>query len=331
MKHTVTVLGEGAWGTAVALLLASKGHRVILWCHNEQNAKALATTRKNEIYFPEHKLGDLIEPTADMQHALSSRYIFEAIPVKYLRSVLQQARLHARTEHVWISLSKGIEQHTLLFPSQIIKELIPQLSAIAVVSGPSFAQEVAEQKITALTVAAQDCDVAIQIQKMVASSYIKPYTSTDMIGVQVGGALKNVISLGIGIAHGAKLSENSKAFLFTRGFREILLLTKLLGGRQETLMGLSGIGDLVMSAYGILGRNRACGELLGSGMSLAEVSKKYDVLPESINTVKSVYEMAQKYEAEMPVCTGIYRCVYERYSMQKLLNELMQSPLEQEC
>jgi glycerol-3-phosphate dehydrogenase (NAD(P)+) len=152
-----------------------------------------------------------------------------------------------------------------------------------------------------------------------------------MIGVQVGGALKNVIALGIGIAQGANLSENSKAFLFTRGFREMLLLTQYLGGNQETLMGLSGIGDLVMSSFGKLGRNRACGELIGRGMTLHDITEKYQVTPESINTVRSVYEMAIKYKLTMPVCSGIYRTVYERYSIDELLNELMRSPLEQEC
>jgi|SRR5579859_3987655 len=332
MKKKATVIGEGAWGTAVAMLLASNNYEVMLWCHDEHVVTTIKKNHSNDHYLPGFTLSQLIIPTHDMRLAMEhSDYIFEAIPVKYLRSVITDARTFAQPDHVWISLSKGIEVQSLQFPAQIIQELVGRDAPIVVVAGPSFAQEVAQKKITALTIASKDCEVALCVQKMLANSYIKPYTSTDVMGTQIGSALKNVISLGIGIADGSGLSENSKAFIFTRGLREIMLVTQKLGGRQETIMGLSGIGDLVMSAFGSLGRNRACGKLLGQGKSLSEIEKEYVVLPESINTTRSLYEIINKHHLNMPVCVGIYRIVFENGSIHNVLADLMEGPSEQEC
>lgn len=329
MKSKVTVIGEGAWGTAIAMLLASNNYHVMLWCHDEHVVKTIKQHRTNH-YLPGFTLSESIIPTHDIQQALEySEYIFEAIPVKYLRSVIESAQNYARVGHRWIVLSKGIENNTLKFPVQIIEEIISGAKT-AVVAGPSFAKEVAQQKITALTVASQDNELSFQVQRMLANSYIKPYTSNDVIGTQVGGALKNVIALGIGIADGAGLSENSKAFLFTRGLREIIELTQRLGGRPETIMGLSGVGDLVMSAFSSLGRNRSCGNLLGQGKNLVDLEKEYDVMPEGINTTQSLYELIHKHHLDMPVCVGIYNIVYKQESVHTLLAQLMAGPLEKE-
>lgn len=328
----VCVIGEGAWGTAVATLLAANGYAVNLWCHDADVCQTIATQHKNERYLPGIQLSEKIEPTIDLTQAVCDvTWIFEAIPVKFLRSVLEQARTCFDPQQVWVILSKGIEQKTLMFPSQMVDAVFDHAVNKAIFAGPSFAHDLANKQITAVTIAATDCAIGLALQQMLANDYFRPYISLDMIGVQVGAALKNVIALGIGILDGAGFTDNAKAFIFTRGLHEMVKLARALGGKQETLYGLSGVGDLVLTSMGKLSRNLAVGRRLGQGDDVNTILRETGYIPEGINTVQSVHQLLQKNGLDLPICDGIYQIIFEHKPLHEVITALMQRPLEQEC
>ena len=329
---TVCVIGEGAWGTAVANVLADNGYTVKLWCYHKDVAEEISKTRINKRYLPSILLDEKIEPTTDLRKAICDvTWVFEAIPVKYLRSVLEQAKPCFMQDQIWVVLSKGIEQDTLLVPTQMIDEIFGPETKKAVFAGPSFAKEVATKQITAVTIAAQNCDIGLQLQRILANTYFRPYISTDIIGVQVGAALKNVITLGIGLLDGAGYNDNAKAFFLTRGLNEMVGLAMAMGGKQETIYGLPGVGDLVLTSMGKLSRNLEVGRRLVIGETLDDVLKETGYIPEGIHSVKSVCQLAKKLTLDLFLCTQIYYVIFENKSIQSMLDELMAHPLEWEC
>lgn len=330
--NTVSVLGAGAWGTAIAQLLAENGYHVKLWCHEPEVAASIKTTGINERYLSGFKLHKSIEPITDLKTAIcATQFVFEAVPVLFLRSVVAQTVHCFSNDQIWIILSKGIEKNTLMLPSQIIDDVFGYETKKAVLAGPSFAQDLLQKQITAVTIAAVDCSIGQTIQKMLANHYFRPYVSLDMIGVQVGASIKNVITLGIGMLDGAGYKDNAKAFLLTRGLHEMVSLAVVLGGKPETLYGLSGVGDLVMTATGNLSKNLALGKRIGAGARLADLQAELGTLPEGINTAQSVHELMQKFNLDLPVCKGIYDCVFENKQVSDLFTVLLTRPLEEEC
>ena len=328
----IIILGEGAWGTAIATLLAHNGYDVLLWCYHAEIADEINSSHQNSRYLPDIMLDEKIKATSDIQKAITSgQWIFEAIPVKYLRSICQRAKPFINQQHIWVVLSKGIENKTLLFPSEIIKEVFDMAVPIAVFAGPSFAHDVATRSITAVTIAAINCDIATQLQKKLTNDFFRPYTSTDVIGVQVGAALKNVITLAIGMLDGAGYSDNAKAFIFTRGLAEMGLLTRVLGGKEETVYGLSGIGDLVLTSMGEQSRNRRVGKLLGKGESLDHILTSTGYIPEGINTVQSLYDLMKQHHVVLPICVGMYEIIFKQKLLSDFLKEFMARPLDWEC
>jgi len=288
----VTVIGEGAWGTAVATLLATNGYQVILWCHDKEVAEIIKNKKYNERYLPDIKLSDNIQSTTDLSEALIDvDWVFEAIPVVFLRSLLLQALPWISTDQRWVVLSKGIEQKTLLLPTQIIDDVFNKKVKKAVFAGPSFAYEVATKQITAVTVAAPDCSIGQELQQLLANDFFRPYISLDLIGVQAGAALKNVITLGIGLLDGAGYNDNTKAFFMTRGFHEIVQLACAMGGKAETVYGLSGFGDLVLTSMGKRSRNLEVGQRLGRGEQLATILDQTGYTPEGVNSVASMCQL----------------------------------------
>jgi glycerol-3-phosphate dehydrogenase (NAD(P)+) len=328
----VCVLGDGAWGTAVATLLAHNGYQVALWCHDPVNAQAIARTRVNERYLPGQILSERIIPTTSLEDAVcDTRWVFEAVPVQYLRSVILDAAPCFRPDQVWVVLSKGIEQDTLLLPTQIIDDVFGDTHKKAVFAGPSFAADLAHQQVTAVSVAAADCELVRELQAMLENNYFKPFFNTDLIGVQVGGAVKNVITLGVGMLEGAGYKDNTKAFLVTRGLDEMAQITKVLGGKPETLYGLSGVGDLMLTALGKLSRNLAVGKRLGRGDALQTILDELGHVPEGINTVQSIKQLAQKHHLQLPICNAVYEIIFAGKKIDHLIAALMHHSDAQEC
>jgi glycerol-3-phosphate dehydrogenase (NAD(P)+) len=315
----VAVIGEGAWGSAIALLLANNGLQVDLWCHDPAVAKTIAEKRKNERYFPDFTFPDNIQPVTDFSSLQNVTYIFEAVPVRYMRSVFTHMKPYVTSEHVVIVMSKGMENDTLLFPLELINEVLNANNAQAVLAGPSFASDLAQKNVTGVSLAVRH-EVGKEIQALLNNDYFHAYITTDIPGVQAGAALKNVIALGMGIAEGAGFSDNTKALLMTKGLEEIASLAELLGGKRETIYGLSGVGDLFLSSMCSQGRNASLGREIGAGNRLADINTRTGVLPESANTLKSLYQLMSKRGLTMPLCEKIYRVVYESADVSSLLH-----------
>jgi glycerol-3-phosphate dehydrogenase (NAD(P)+) len=327
----ICILGEGAWGTAIATLLAHNGNIVHLWCVSEEVADEINRTRINNRYLPGVYLSENILAYSDMQEAIGDAiWIFEAIPVYYLRSILVKARYFFNDRQIWVMLSKGIEQDSLFLPSQIIDHLFETNVNKAIVSGPSFAKDLAARCITGAVVAADDYHIAHTLAILLQSYYFKPYLSDDTIGVQVGGALKNVIALGMGMLDGAGYGDNTKALLFTRGFYEITKIAMHWGAQLETLYGLSGIGDLVLTSMGHSSKNFMAGQMIGKGHTLNEVAKTMKILPEGINTVRALYHYLKSTNIHVPLIINIYEALVEQKNISQIFLQLMQSSIQNE-
>jgi len=319
----VAMIGCGAWGTAVATVLAKNGCTVKLWCHEQKIADTIKQTGCNQTYLPGIQLSESIQPVTGLQEALcGAEWVFETLPVKFMRSVLGKAKPYFSQEKQWVILSKGIEQDTLLLPSQVLDDVFGCTVKKAVVSGPSFALEVVQKQPTGVTVAATDDNLGIELQKLLATDFLRPYLTTDLIGVQLGGALKNVIALGIGLLDGAGYADNTKAFFMTCGLQEMVTCAQALGGRQETIYGLSGVGDLVLTCMGKRSRNLMVGKRLAQGESLEKILET-GLISEGISTVKSVYQLAKKYSLQLSLCSGIYEVIFENKKLNDMVTELM--------
>lgn len=331
MKKIVTVLGAGAWGTALSNLLAENGYDVILWCHESNVVKDIESTRINKDFLPGVNLHSKISPTCDIQVAMqSSEFIFEAIPVKYIRTILVLAKHYVSKNHKFIVTSKGIEQETNMLPSQIVCDVFGIKSKVVSIAGPNFAKDLAAKKLTACVVASQDIELAGLVCNILKNTYFKPYISNDINGVQVGGAIKNVFALAIGIAHSLDSGENTIAFLMTRCLVEMVYWVKYFGGNQETVYGLSGFGDLFLTCSSTVSKNFKFGRMLGQGHSLNELSKQFAAFPEGVNTLQTIKRIIDSEKLNLPVCLGIYDVVFEGKSFKHLLDSIINQPLDNE-
>lgn len=312
MKH-ICILGEGAWGTAIATVLADNGHRVHLWCYDPKVTDSIKKNRTTR-YAPDIILHESIIPYTNMADAIEhAEIIFEAIPILYLRSVLEQAKKYYRNQP-WVILSKGIEQHSLLLPSALLEEVIDQ-PVVSVMSGPSFAHDLIRKQPTAMVLATHHQQHAREIQQLMNNEYLHLFYSPDIVGVQLGGALKNIISLGIGILDGAGYADNTKAWFFTQGLQEMVRFAEAMGAERETLYGLSGLGDLVLTAMGNHSKNYSVGRRIGAGESLSSIMNNVHTMPEGINTIQSAQQLIQKKNLDLPLIRGIYQVIFEQKDM----------------
>lgn len=319
----ITVIGEGAWGTAVATLLAHNGHTVLLWCHDEKVKKSIETKQVNERYLPGITLSKNIVPILDLGEALKqSSWIFEAIPIKYLRSVLEAIDLHMCTNKPWVILSKGIENSTLMLPGQIIDSVLGFQTPQVVFFGPGFAHDLAHKHITAVALASTDEKLAFSLQKLLKNDYFKPAISSDSRGAQLCGALKNVIALCVGMLSGAGYGDSTKAFVITQGLHEMATLVTACGGKQETVYGLAGVGDLILTSYGKQSRNVKVGYMLGQGKPLDLILQETGMTPEGINTLTSIHELMKKIDMRLPLLEGVYGVVFSGELLSDFLQKL---------
>lgn len=310
----IAVLGAGGWGTTLAILLSGNGHRVILYEYKPDYAKILQTKRINEIYLPGIKIPDEIEITSDLNHAIQQQhFIVFAIPTQYLRSVIEKINFETIKNSIIVNVAKGIEISTLKRVSEIIQDIFPQISEeqVSTLSGPSHAEEVARKIPTAVVVGSKSIETAKFVQNEFMNPYFRVYATTDIVGVELGGSLKNVIAIGAGICDGAGFGDNTKAAIMTRGIAEISRLGVALGAKPETFSGLSGIGDVIVTCMSKYSRNRYVGEQIGKGKKLKQILAEMEMVAEGVPTAKSVYLLSQKTNIEVPICTEVYKILYE--------------------
>lgn len=322
IKVNITVMGAGAWGTALAINLSAQ-HRVTLWARKAEQIAAMQKKHVNRSYLPEIALPAHLLLSSDLSHALAdAELVILAVPVSGLRDALQQlAKSERRFGVAW--LCKGFEADTGLLPHQVVAEVLPAGFSSGVLSGPSFAQEVARGLPTALTFASDDAVFARATAQALHHSRLRVYASSDVVGVEVGGAVKNVLAIAAGICDGMGLGYNARAALITRGLAEVARLGVALGGQAETLNGLSGAGDLILTCTGDLSRNRQVGLLLAQEHTLAEILKRLGHVAEGVYTAREVHQLAQKLNVSMPICEAVYRIVYEQKPVTAVLDDLL--------
>lgn len=319
--NKITILGSGAWGTAVATVLAHNGYKVTLWCYEKEVAQTIKTAGHNQQYLPDIDLKNIV-PTHCLKEALQeSEYVFCAIPVKFFRTILQDIKPLVKSQK-WVLLNKGIEQETLLLPSQILDEVLQKEVPKVVVSGPSFAKDVGAKQLTGVVAAGRDTILVSKVVTILANEYFLVQQSDDLLGVQLCAALKNVVTVGIGFLDGAGFLDNTKALFFTKSLQEIKQLVVRCGGSQETVDGLAGVGDLVLTAFGKLSRNLAVGRQLGQGHKLNEILAKTKCVPEGVNTIVSVYQLIQKEGLKLPLLDSVYGVVKEEAGIEEFLKIL---------
>lgn len=317
----VTILGSGSWGTAVATLLAHNQHEVTLWTHENDVVRTINEQHVNMHYLPDVPLSNTIYATLDKKHALEdAEWVFEAIPVKYMRQVLEQFVPYYRPEQRWVTLSKGIEQDTLLLPTQILDDVFQSSVKSVVLAGPSFAKDVIDQQLTAVSIASEDDALMDDLQALITTKYFLLFPTQDVVGVQFCAALKNIITLGIGMLDGLNCTDNTKAFFFVKSLQEMRELVLASGGQESTIDEFAGIGDLVLTAFGLHSKNLAAGKAF-----VTESKMKNRMVPESLNTVVSVHQFLEKNNLHLPLVKSLYAVVLGDQEPSYLLQQLSQS------
>jgi glycerol-3-phosphate dehydrogenase (NAD(P)+) len=327
--NRISVIGAGSWGTTLANLLAEKDYDVILWTFEKNLVDEINRSRTNSTYLPGESLSPNIKATGDLKDAVKkARYILNVVPTQFTRSVFKEAASLITDDALIISASKGIEQGTLLTVSSILQEMTAR--KISVLSGPSFAKEVIKKHPTAVTLAAEDAESGFHLQEIFNAGHFRVYTSADVIGVELGGALKNVIAIASGISDGLGLGHNARAALITRGLAEIVRLGRAMGADERTFSGLSGLGDLVLTCTGPLSRNYTVGINLGMGMTLSNILASTKSVAEGVATSLSAHELSKQYKVEMPIVEQVYKVIYEDKSPAEAVKMLMNRTLKSE-
>ena len=328
----IGVVGAGSWGTSLANLLALKGYKIDLWVFEKEVKDQIETYRENKVFLPGFALSDNLFPSNDMARVVNGKeLLLIVVPSHVMRETAHKISGHLSNKTMVISASKGIENKTHLTMTGVLQEVlaIPE-NALAVLSGPSFAREVSKKFPTVVTVASKDPQVAKTVQHVFATDYFRVYTSEDVIGVELGSAVKNVIAIAAGIIDGLGLGLNTRAALITRGLVEIRRLGIKLGANPRTFTGLAGVGDLVLTCTGDLSRNHTLGEKIGAGMKLKDILSEMHMVAEGVKTAKSVYNLSRKLGVEMPIAHEVYHILYEDIAPIEAARRLMTRDLKDE-
>jgi glycerol-3-phosphate dehydrogenase (NAD(P)+) len=332
-KFKIAVVGAGSWGTAIADLLACKGYQVDLWVFEKEVKDHIENFHENKLFLPDHQLSSNLSVSNDLPNVVLNKHLIVIVaPSHVMRNVTRQMAGHLSEGTIITSASKGIEQKTHLTMSGVIKETIPEVQEdqLAVISGPSFAKEVAQKMPTTVTVACKNSATASLVQHVFAMPYFRVYTSEDIVGVELGGSVKNVIAIASGILDGLGMGLNTRAALITRGMTEVRRLGLHLGANPRTFTGLAGFGDLVLTCTGNLSRNYTVGMKLGQGKKLKQILAEMHMVAEGVKTAKSVYNFSRELGVEMPICHEIYRILYENLAPKEAVYRLMTRTLKQE-
>jgi len=329
----IGVIGAGSWGTTLADLLARKGYAVVLWAYEKDLVERMQETRENDLYLPGFKLADGLVFTNSIKEAVVDREMLVLVPPsQVMRHVMTQAVAHIEVGTLLVSAAKGIENDTLLPMSEVLLEVLPQSACenLAFLSGPSFAREVAAGMPTAVAAAASRESVARRVQEIFSTQTFRVYTNDDVIGVELGGALKNVIAVAAGVSDGLGFGYNTRAALITRGLAEMTRLGTAMGANPATFAGLAGMGDLVLTCTGDLSRNRTVGMELGRGKKLDEILGQMKMVAEGVKTTLSAYQLACKLGVEAPIIEQTYRLLYEGKNARQAVSDLMLRELKSE-
>jgi glycerol-3-phosphate dehydrogenase (NAD(P)+) len=321
---STAILGAGGWGTALARLWAKNGREIVLWGHNRERIERLKKTRENSDYLPGYKLPDSVRLTSELRDCGNSSLIVFVVPSTAFRSIAEQFRKVMSVEDaVLLSGTKGIEHGTGMRMSEILSEMFPK-HRIAVLSGPNLAIEVARNLPTATVLGCADIQCAVKLQAYLGSPRFRIYSSDQVIGIELGGALKNVFALAAGVSDGLGLGDNSKAALVTRCLTELLRLGTAMGGDVRTFYGLSGVGDLIATCFSQHSRNRRVGEKIGRGESLGKITAGMQMVAEGVPTTRSAYECARQLKIETPIIDEVYAILYDDKAPDQALRDLLQ-------
>lgn len=326
LKGNIAVLGAGSWGTALSMVLADNGYSVRLWGYKQEQIDEINEKHTNEKYLPNIKLQKEIVGYTSLSDALAGiDEIVLAVPTKAIRDVLKQLIEILKTPITIIHVSKGIEPDTLMRISEIIEDEMPAslLKDVVVLSGPSHAEEVCLRHPTTVAVSSENLEAAKRAQDLFMNSHFRVYTNTDIIGVEIGGSLKNIIALAAGISDGLGYGDNAKAALITRGLAEITRLGIKMGANPLTFLGLAGIGDLIVTCTSVHSRNWRAGNLLGKGKNLDEVLESMGMVVEGVRTTKAAYQLAEKYDVKMPIVDALYHVLFSQLDPKAAVDNLM--------
>lgn len=329
----VSVLGAGGWGIAIANLLAATDNQVTLWKHDPESANNLIKTRRDDSKLRGVEINRSIKITHNMAEAMDDRdVVIVAIPTQHVRKVCERIKSSGQPVPIVVSLSKGIEIASLQRVSQVICEVLGEelLDRLVAVSGPSHAEEVANGIPTSVVAAGKSDGVRTSVQHLLSTSTFRVYTSDDLVGVELGGALKNVIALAAGMLHGLRLGDNTTGALLTRGLAEMSRLGVRMGASAETFAGLSGLGDLVTTCISVHSRNRSVGERIGRGQKLSEIMSSMTMVAEGVPTTRAAVRLAEQYQVDMPITKQVYDVLYDSKSPTQAVTELMSRELKRE-
>ncbi|MEH6495687.1 MAG: NAD(P)H-dependent glycerol-3-phosphate dehydrogenase [Pseudomonas marincola] len=325
----VNVIGAGAWGTSLAIAAARAGRDVTLWCRNDAQASAMNTASENARYLPGIPLPKNIMATANLEAVCKADILLNVVPAQHLRANLQTLAPFIAPTTAIVVCSKGIEKGSDKMMSEVVEETLPN-QPYAILSGPNFAHEVAKGMPSATTLAAHSSELGKRLVSAIGLPTFRPYYTNDVIGAQMGGAIKNVLAIACGVVGGAQLGENARAALITRGMAEILRLGDKLGARAETLMGLSGFGDLVLTCSSSASRNYSLGFALGGGQSLKDILDSRNSVTEGVHTAAALCDLAEKHKIEMPICQSVDKILNHGASVDEVVKELLARPFRDE-
>ena len=333
MKSTIkkiSIIGDGGWGTTLAIHLSKQGHDVVLWCPFEAYVKETAKTRINKNFLPGYKIPKSVALTSDLGSAINrSDLIVLATPFQYLSLTLKKIKETSYHKKQFLSVIKGIDPQTFQTVSEIVKHELGNVP-LAVLSGPTIASELAAGKATTAVVASISKSLASSVQETFNAPDFRIYTSPDVVGVEIGGSIKNVIAIACGVCDGLGLGTNAKAAILTRGLTEITRLGVALGGKRETFYGLSCLGDLATTCFSPNSRNRCVGEALGKGKSIKTILSKMHMVAEGVETSKAVYRLGKQTKIPMPIVEQVYKIIFESKKPRLALNDLMDRQLKAE-
>lgn len=327
--QTIGVIGGGAWGTALAQSFAGAGKNAIIWAREEQVVNSINAAHENSPFLPGIKLNDNVRATAILSEAAQPDILILVPPAQYLRATLESLKPYLSENKTLVICAKGVEIESGLMLSQIAKDVVPE-SPIAILTGPTFASEIARGLPSAVTLAMKDKESATALAEILSSRTLRMYGSDDIIGAQVGGAVKNVIAIGCGIIEGKKLGDSARAALVTRGLAEIARLASALGAKKETLMGMCGVGDLILTCSSMQSRNFSLGVALGQGKTLKEILDLRNSVTEGVHTAKALMVMAKNNAVEMPISEAVYNCLQDNADVGQIIAKMLDRPVKAE-